>query len=100
MIDLTVVVTAVISLLAAWVTAQVIPWIKVHTTAEQMRVIKALVRTAVYAAEQLFKEHGQGKEKKAFAKARVEAEAFKTDDAHIDAWIEEAVLELNRRQSQ
>ena len=97
MIDLTGIVTAVISLLAAWITTQAIPWIKVRTTAEQLRVIKTLVRTAVYAAEQLFKEPGQGNEKKAFVKARLAAEAFRTDAADIDVMIEEAVLELNRK---
>lgn len=94
MIDLTDIAMALLSLLAAWITTQVIPWIKARTTAEQRRVAQALVKTAVYAAEQLYKGSGKGEEKLQYVISRLESVGIKLDAKVIIDMIEEAVLGL------
>jgi len=94
MIDLTGVAVAVLSLLAAWITTQAVPWIRARTTAEQRRVAQQLIRTAVHAAEQLFKGHGRGEEKLRYVERRLEEAGVKLDTALVADMIEAAVLEL------
>jgi len=94
MIDLTGVAVAVLTLLAAWITTQAVPWIKARTTAEQRRVAKQLVKTAVYAAEQLFKGSERGTEKLQYVEKRLAEAGVKLDTEQIVDMIEEAVLEL------
>ena len=53
-IDLTSIANAVIALIAAIITAFVIPWIRSKTTAAQFEKIKMWVTVAVEAAEQLY----------------------------------------------
>ena len=94
MIILTEVAAAVLSLLAVWITTHVVPWIKARTTAEQRRVAQALVKTAVYAAEMLFRGSGQGEAKLQYVKDRLAAAGVALDTRLITDMIEEAVLEL------
>jgi len=94
MIDLTGIAVAVLSLLAVWVTTHVVPWIKARTTAEQRRVAKQLVKTAVYAAEQLYKGTGRGGEKLRYVEGRLADAGIKLDVDVITDMIEAAVLEL------
>jgi LysR family transcriptional repressor of citA len=54
MIDLTPIINAVIALIAAIISVKVIPWIKAKTTNEQQAMMRAAVKTAVFAAEQLY----------------------------------------------
>ena len=65
-IDLTSIANAVIALIAAIITAFVIPWIRSKTTAAQFEKIKMWVTVAVEAAEQLYTGSGRGAEKKAY----------------------------------
>jgi len=103
---LTAVILAVIPLLAAWITSQAIPWIKARTTAEQRKTLMMLVRSAVRAAEQVFKGKqgdGIGAEKLEYAKAHVRADlraegAKIPDDYILEEYIEAAMLELAIRQ--
>ena len=53
MFDITVIIEAVFALLAAIITAIVIPYIKSKTTASQQAEINAWVKIAVTAAEQI-----------------------------------------------
>jgi len=94
MFDLTGIAWAVISMLAAWITTQVVPWIKARTTAEQRRVALQLVKTAVYAAEQLYKGDGRGAEKLQYVEIRLAEVGIKLDTETIREMIEAAVLEL------
>ena len=59
-IDLTSIANAVIALIAAIITAFVIPWIRSKTTAAQFEKIKMWVTVAVEAAEQLYTGSGRG----------------------------------------
>ena len=54
MTDITPIIEAVFALLAAIITAVVIPYIKNRTTAQQQAEINAWVRIAVTAAEQVY----------------------------------------------
>ena len=57
-IDLTGVVLAIISTLASIVTAKILPgirqWIANKTTAQQQDILRSIIRTLVYAAEQMY----------------------------------------------
>ena len=66
MFDITVIIEAVFALLAAIITAIVIPYIKSKTTASQQAEINAWVKIAVTAAEQIYTGSGRGEEKKAY----------------------------------
>ena len=93
--NITPVVNAVIALAAAVVTAFVVPWIKSKTTAAQREEIDAWVRIAVTAAEQIYKETGKGKEKKAYVLKFLEEKNLKIDEESVDLMIESAVKNMN-----
>lgn len=95
MTDITPVINAVIALIAAVITAFVIPWIKSKTTAAQREEINAWVKIAVTAAEQIFTETGMGKEKKAYVLKFLEEKNLKIDEESVDLMIESAVKEIN-----
>ena len=84
--DITTIIEAAAALVAAVITAVVIPYIKSRTTAQQQAEINAWVKIAVTAAEQIYRgsvlnwlaEHG-----------------ITLDEERIDALIEAAVYELN-----
>ena len=93
--NITPVVNAVIALAAAVVTAFVVTWIKSKTTAAQREEIDAWVRIAVTAAEQIYKETGKGKEKKAYVLKFLEEKNLKIDEESVDLMIESAVKNMN-----
>ena len=94
--DITPVVNAVIALIAAAVTAFVIPWIKSKTTAAQREEIEAWVRIAVTAAEQIYSGAGKGKEKKAYVLKFLEEKNLKIDEKSVDLMIESTVKNMNQ----
>lgn len=96
MTDITPVINAVIALIAAVITAFVIPWIKSKTTAAQREEINAWVKIAVTAAEQIFTETGMGKEKKAYVLKFLEEKNLKIDEKSVDLMIESAVKNMNQ----
>jgi hypothetical protein len=94
-IDITPVAEAVIALLAAVVTAVVVPWIRRKVSAEETARIAALVRTAVAAVEQIYGgAEGHGKEKKAFVLDFLKEKGFTLDPDEIEMMLEAAVYEL------
>lgn len=93
--DITPIVQAVFALVAAIITAIVIPWIKSKTTKEQQEEIKQWVKIAVAAAEQIFVGQGRGEEKKQWVLEFLTKYNLKVDMDTIDALIEAAVWELN-----
>ena len=95
MFDITNIVEAIFGLLAAIITAIVIPYIKSKTTAAKQNEINAWVKIAVAAAEQLFVGQGRGKEKKSYVLGFLEDHGLTIDEDTIDALIEAAVHELN-----
>jgi len=95
MIDITPVINAVIAIIAAVITAFLVPWIKSKTTEQQRKEIGAWVKIAVAAAEQLYKGAGRGAEKKAYVIKFLKKNGFTVDTEAIDAMIEAAVQQLN-----
>ena len=93
--DITPVVNAVIALIAAVVTAFVIPWVKSKTTAAQREEINSWVKIAVTAAEQIYSGVGKGKEKKAYVIKFLEEKNLKIDEESVDLMIESAVKNMN-----
>lgn len=93
--DITPVVNAVIALIAAVVTAFVIPWVKSKTTVAQREEIEAWVRIAVTAAEQIYSGVGKGKEKKKYVLDFLAEKNLKIDEESVDLMIESAVKEMN-----
>lgn len=93
--DITPVVNAVIALAAAVITAFVVPWIKSKTTVTQREEIDAWVKTAVTAAEQIYRETGKGKDKKAYVLKFLEEKNLKIDEESVDLMIESAVKNMN-----
>lgn len=67
MFDITPIVETTAAIIAALVTAVVIPYIRSKTTAQQQAEINAWVKIAVAAAEQIYQGAGRGEEKKAYA---------------------------------
>lgn len=94
-IDVTAIVNAVIALIAAIVTAFVVPWIKSKTTSQQREDLIAWVKIAVSAAEQIYRGEKRGEEKKQYVLDFLEDNGFSIDDDSVNAAIEAAVKQLN-----
>lgn len=94
--DITTIVEAVAALIAAIITAFVVPYIKSRTTTNQQQQINAWVRIAVTAAEQIYAGSGRGKEKKAYVIDWLRKHGVTVDESKLDALIEAAVFELNK----
>lgn len=92
MIDVTQIVVALIGLLGIVITAFVAPLIKAKTTTAQWTNIVAWTRTAVQAAEVMYKGSGRGDEKCKYVFDWVTAEASKRG-MKIDADTIMVVLE-------
>lgn len=93
--DITPIVQAVFALIAAIITAIVIPYIKSRTTAQQREQMLAWVNIAVSAAEQIFTGSGRGAEKKAYVLDWLKAHGMSLDESTLDAMIESAVHDMN-----
>lgn len=96
MIDLTPVVNAIIALIAAVVSAFLIPWIKEKIEAEKLEKVMGWVTIAVEAAEQIYRESGMGEKKKAYVLDFLAKKGITLDVDSIDAMIESAVLDLKQ----
>lgn len=89
-IDLTPIIQAVITLIAALITCRLIPWIKAKTTNEQQKHLSAVVKTLVFAAEQLYGA-GHGADKMDYVVSRLEEKGFVVDMDEIEAAIKENI---------
>lgn len=93
--DITPILGAVASLLAAIITAVVVPYIKSKTDTDQQRQINTWVQIAVSAAEQIYAGTGRGEDKKAYVVEWLRQHNITVDTDKLDAMIEAAVYELN-----
>lgn len=87
-IDLTPIIQALIGLLATIVTVKVIPWIKAKTTNEQQAMLRAAVKTAVFAAEQLYGA-GNGENKLEYVCEMLRNQGYEVDRVKIEAAVGE-----------
>ena len=92
--DITPVMEAVAALLAAVITAVVIPYIKTKTTTDQQRQINTWVQIAVSAAEQIYNGPGRGEDKKKYVVEWLRQHGVAVDADKLDAMIEAAVYDL------
>ena len=90
-INLTPIIEALIGLFAALITYRLIPWIKAKTSNEQQMYIKTLIRTAVYAAEQIYNSGGQGKKKMEYVRNWLMGKGYDVDTAEIEAIVSEYI---------
>jgi len=88
---------ACVPMLAAWVSASVVPWMKERTTAEQRKRLRELVRELVYAAEQMLMT-GVIEDRLKYVRKRMAANGVRMPEQEERDLIEEAVLELRIRQ--
>ena len=96
MVDITNIVSAVITLIMAVITIFLIPWLKNKLDADKFEKIQAWTKVAVQAAEMIYIGVGRGEEKKAYVIQYLNEKGFKLDTATIDALIESAVHELKQ----
>lgn len=87
-IDLTPILQAIIALIATIITVKVIPWIKAKTTNEQQIMIAAVVKTLVFAAEQLYGA-GSGEEKLNYVIRELEKQGYTADRNMVEAAVRE-----------
>ena len=92
--NITPIIEAAFALIAAIITAVVVPYIRSKTTDTQQAELMALVRIAVTAAEQLYIGTGKGAEKKAYVLAWLAERGITVDANKLDAMIESAVYGL------
>lgn len=85
-IDLTPILQAVIALLAAIITAKLIPWIKSKTTAQQQSALMTTVHILVYAAEQIYGA-GKGEEKLDYVCNQLRERGYEVNRAEIEATV-------------
>lgn len=88
MIDLTNLVNAVVALLAAIITAFVLPWIKAKGTEKQLDLLAKATKTAVFAAEQVYGS-GWGREKMRYAEEYLRKRGYTVDIDMIEATVKE-----------
>lgn len=89
--DLTQIILAVITLMGSVVTSFIIPLLKQKLTEKQQETLLALIKTGVYAAEQL---KDTGSDKKEYVKQLLAEKGYDADLNEIDAAVEAAVKEL------
>jgi hypothetical protein len=94
MFDITIIIEAAFALIAAVITAIVIPYIKNKTTVAQQEKINNWVRIGVAAAEQIYVGSNRGVEKKAHVLNFLKSKGVTFDVESVDAMIEAAVYEL------
>lgn len=86
----------VLSIVSVLVTGVLVPLLKQKYGKEKVLSVMEAVDIAVKAAEQIYKETGQGNLKKQYVLMRLNEQGFKVTEKELDDMIEASVLELNR----
>lgn len=94
MIDLTNIISAVITLIIAVISTFLIPYLKTKVDEMKFENIKTWVKVAVEAAEMIYTGTGRGEEKKAYVVQYLNSKGYTIDTESINNLIESAVLEL------
>lgn len=96
MIDLTPIANSIIALIAALISAFLIPYIKSRISAEKLTEIQEWVTVAVRAAEMIYTGTGRGAEKKQYVRDFLADKGYTLDIDSIENLIESAVLDLKK----
>lgn len=94
--NITIIVEAVITLIAAVITVFVIPSMKKNMTTTDMTNLMAWVKIGVAAAEQLFDAY-DGEKKLQYVISFIESKGYKIDVASLRNMIESEVLKLHKQ---
>lgn len=92
--DYTQIISAVIALISALVSAFLIPWLKTKIDTDKLQTIRTYVEIGVKAAEQLYTAT-DGAAKKAYVVNFLAEKGIQFDVETIDKLIEAAVLQLH-----
>ena len=95
MVNIEIIIKVIIPILGAIITYLIVPFIRQKTTKEQRENIYFWVTLAVQAAEQIYKEKGQGKLKKEYVVDFLVSKGINITIQELDVLIEAAVKELN-----
>ncbi len=95
MMNIEIIIKIIIPILGAIITYLIVPLVKQKTTKEQRENIYFWVKVAVAAAEQIYKEKGQGKLKKEYVVDFLVSKGINITIQELDVLIEAAVKELN-----
>ncbi|MBR4396902.1 MAG: phage holin [Methanobrevibacter sp.] len=98
---LAAVLEIIIGVVSIFVTTKIVPWLKSKIDANKLENVKEIVKSAVGAAEQLWKDDsGSGQTKLEYATDMInkalESKKIKIDADLVRSYIEAAVLELNK----
>lgn len=74
--DITLIVEALLALLAATITLFLVPWLRNHTSAQQRIELVEWTLLAMQAAERIFKGRGRGDAKRAYVLRFLERKGF------------------------
>jgi len=96
MIDLTPIANSIIALIAALISAFLIPYIKSKISAEKYAEVQEWVTVAVRAAEMIYTGTGRGAEKKQYVRDFLADKGYTLDIDSIETLIESAVLDLKK----
>ena len=99
MIDLTNIIEAAVALLAAILSAVLIPWIRSKLTAAQTAELLRWVDIAVAAAQQLYHQ-ADGKRRLDYALELLSHRGYDINDSSVLDAVEAAVLKLHRQLAQ
>lgn len=94
MTDITSVLSALITLISALVTAFLIPYLKTKIGEKKFLQLAKWVDVAVSAAEQIYEGTGRGKEKKEYVLKFLQSLGYTVDFDKLEAMIEAAVFAL------
>lgn len=86
----------ILSIISVLITGVLIPLLKQKYGKEKVLSVMEAVDIAVKAAEQIYKETGQGQLKKQYVLMRLNEQGIKISEKELDDMIEASVLELNR----
>lgn len=98
-LNIDLIIKIIIPILGAIVTYFVIPWLKANTSQKQRDEVYFWVTVAVGAAEQIYKEKGQGKEKKEYVVEFLNSLGINLTLEELNVLIESSVKELNMIQT-
>lgn len=89
--DITSIFSGIIMIILGIITYFVVPLLKTKLTAEQMATLSATVRAGVYAAEQLYKASGSGKEKFAYVLNFLKDKGYTIDEDQLNSEIKNLI---------
>lgn len=86
----------ILSIVSVLITGVLIPLLKQKYGREKVLSVMEAVDIAVKAAEQIYKETGQGDLKKKYVLMRLNEQGFRVTEKELDDMRRASVLELNR----